>query len=204
MGRQIKQKIGGIMSNRRVREAKRQVEAKRYQFRESSAVRGVDAQTVGEELERIHAQHGVLQASVVVDEARPEDAPLHPAFEWRDKIAAEQYRVWQARNIIKSVEVVVQVDGKPEASPVYVHCPQPQEDRKPNGYQPVSVVVNRPDLYAIALGEAARKLAEAEASLDKLKRAAESAQDCDRDRLAKIAVAMETARALSAAVQALH
>lgn len=193
------------MSNRRVREAKRQAEAKRYQFRDSSTVRGVDAQTAGEELERIHAKRGVLQAQDVVQESRPDDAPLHPVFEWRDQVAAENYRVWQARNLIKSVEVVVQDAGQDSRTPVYVHCPQPQQDGSKSGYQPVDMVVNRPDLYAIAVAECARKLAEAEASLEKLKAAAERADaNSNTDRMARIAVAMQAAQALRAAVHSLN
>lgn len=193
------------MSNKRVREAKRQVQERVYKFRPGSNVRGVDAQAAGEELERIHRQRGVIDAAAVVDESRPETAPLHPAFEWDDQVAAEQHRRWQARQIIRSVEVVIQTDGKPEQQPVYVHCPAPSESgARQSGYQPVEVVVARPDLYAIALSEASRKVSEAETSLEKLKRAMESSPESDREKLAKITVAIQTAQALSAAVQALH
>jgi hypothetical protein len=41
---------------------------------------GVDAQTAGEELDRIRQEHGTLEPGTVVDESRPEEAPLHPAL----------------------------------------------------------------------------------------------------------------------------
>jgi hypothetical protein len=68
---------------------------------------GVDAQTAGEELDRIRQEHGTLEPGTVVDESRPEEAPLHPAFEWCDPKAAELYREHQATHLIKQVRVVV-------------------------------------------------------------------------------------------------
>ena len=68
---------------------------------------GVDAQTAGEELDRIRQEHGTLEPGTVVDEARPDEAPLHPAFEWCDPKAAELYREHQATHLIKQVRVIV-------------------------------------------------------------------------------------------------
>ena len=68
---------------------------------------GVDAQTAGEELDRIRKEHGMLEPGTVVDESRPDEAPLHPVFEWHDPKAAELYREHQATHLIKQVRVVV-------------------------------------------------------------------------------------------------
>jgi hypothetical protein len=68
---------------------------------------GVDAQTAGEELDRIRQEHGMLEPGIVVDESRPDEAPLHPAFEWCDPKAAELYREHQASHLIKQVRVIV-------------------------------------------------------------------------------------------------
>lgn len=76
-----------------------------FAWKSGYPTRGLDAQMVGEELEAIRERHGGITAEVVVDEARPEDAPLHPAFEWDDKIAAEEYRKEQARNLIRAVVI---------------------------------------------------------------------------------------------------
>lgn len=67
---------------------------------------GVDAQTAGEELARIKREHRILEPATVVEESRPEEAPLHPAFEWRDPEAAQQWREHQAAQIIRRVRVV--------------------------------------------------------------------------------------------------
>ena len=74
---------------------------------------GIDPQEAGEELERIKQRDGTIVPAAVVDEARPDDAILHPAFEWQDPVAAEQYRLIQARTLIKRVRVI---------------CPEPAQE----------------------------------------------------------------------------
>jgi len=51
---------------------------------------------------------GILTPSAVVDEARPEDSPLHAAFEWDDSIAAEKYRLEQARRLLRQVGLFIE------------------------------------------------------------------------------------------------
>lgn len=73
---------------------------------------GIDPQAAGEELERIRHRDGTIAAPAVVDEARPDDAVLHPCFEWVDPVAAEQYRLIQARTLIKKVRVICPVPAE--------------------------------------------------------------------------------------------
>lgn len=63
----------------------------------------VPAQVAGEELHRIYQERGELQAADIVDESRPDNAPLHPCFEWDDFKAAELYRQKQARSLIECI-----------------------------------------------------------------------------------------------------
>jgi hypothetical protein len=79
-----------------------------YKFREGHSA-PVPAQVVGERLAELEAAD-CLNPAALVDDARPEDSPLHPAFEWDDDEAAERYREDQARSLIRSVFVVPQ-DG---------------------------------------------------------------------------------------------
>lgn len=183
------------MSNKQIRKMQ-------YEFKQGARFK-VDADTVGNELARIQKEHGVTTPKAVVDVARPEDAPLHPVFEWRDDVAGEKYRHWQARNLIKSVHVVTEQDGRRESEPLMVHVPVSAEHAK-GGYQPVSVVVQQPDMYASALAELNRKLNAARESLDVLKRAADKSPDTDQERMARIAIAVQAMQTASAAVQALH
>ena len=79
----------------------------------------VDAQTAGEELQRIYREKGALNPVDIVDESRDSAAPLHPCFEWDDEIAAEKYRQTQAQKIVCSI---VTVQEKPNREPVEIRA----------------------------------------------------------------------------------
>lgn len=66
------------------------------------------AQTVGEKLEEITQRYGAVTNKNFVEESRPEDSTTHSLFEWNDSIAAEKWRLDQARRIIGAVKIVVQ------------------------------------------------------------------------------------------------
>ena len=70
----------------------------------------VPAQVAGEEIERIRANSGkeYIEAEDLLEASRRDNAPLHSCFEWDDDKAAEKYRLWQARDIIKHIAVVIQ------------------------------------------------------------------------------------------------
>ena len=102
--------------------SKKRIAKMRYEFK-AGARYSVAAEVAGAELERIQNQRGVIEPRVVVEESRPESAPLHPVFEWDDDKAAENYRTWQARSLIKSVRVIEMRDGADVPVPVYVHVP---------------------------------------------------------------------------------
>lgn len=63
-----------------------------------------------EELLRIYYRDGQLDPQIIVNEARPKGAPLHDSFEWEDGIAAEKYRLGQARFLIMRVRVIVETE----------------------------------------------------------------------------------------------
>lgn len=73
----------------------------------------VPAQVAGELFEKLEASDTGLTPQAVVDASRPEDAPLHNEFEWRDDVAAEKYRCEQARKMI-NVVIVKSVDRDEE------------------------------------------------------------------------------------------
>lgn len=111
----------------------------------------VSPQTVGEEFERIIEDSGELTPTAVVDKSRPEDAPLHKVFEWRDDVAAEKWRENQAQKLIHNVTIVCQ---KQEEEPVqvraFVHV---QKD-----YKPIQIVLSDDDMRKELLRNAYREL----------------------------------------------
>lgn len=114
----------------------------------------VPADVAGEVCSRL-AEKGMLTAKNLVNESRPEDAPLHKCFEWDDSVAAELYREDQGRCIIR--HLVVERDE-----------PEEQEKEMPvraffqiagpsSSYEPIHTIVKNEDKYSellkIALGE---------------------------------------------------
>ncbi len=152
-----------------------------YVYKKTAFVRkGVKAQTAGEELQRINQEHGEITPPLVVDEARPDDSPIHEIFEWDDYVAAEHHREHQARKLIRSIEVV-----KPEGNtePVFIHIHSEQ------AYLPTKTVVNDVELFAEAKRSAERRLDEASASLRQLKYIAKT-----KGKIEKAIDLVETAR----------
>lgn len=76
-----------------------------YTFVEGARLKG-DAQAAGETLEHLRTNHGgLLTAELVVEQARQQSSPLHGYFEWDDTEAAHQYRLEQARHLIRHIVV---------------------------------------------------------------------------------------------------
>ena len=76
-----------------------------YQWKKTAGgVAGVSAQDFGEAVESLGKNAGTQQ---IVDAARPDDSPIHRAFEWDDAVAAEAHRRSQARNHVHHLAIVV-------------------------------------------------------------------------------------------------
>lgn len=83
------------------------------------------------ELKRIAAEYGgELRPKTVVDSARFEESPLHGSFDWDDSSAGEQWRLQQARQLIRAVVSYEQVGNKAVQCRVFVSL---TPDREENG-----------------------------------------------------------------------
>ncbi len=84
-------------------------------MRNNTALKVQEPMSVTEELYLIQkTNNGLLDPVKVVDFARDPETALHSKFTWDDSKAAEQYRIWQARQIIRMELVVVQETPKGE------------------------------------------------------------------------------------------
>lgn len=107
------------------------------------------AENIGLELDRINKKYGYLKPSLVVDEARDQNSPIHDLFEWNNSKAAEKYRQQQASNIICSVRIVD--DGRErESQPIvraFVHviAHENEKDFTGGGYIPMAKAQNDED-----------------------------------------------------------
>lgn len=93
---------------------------------QAGAAKDADANAVGQHLDLLRKQEkGELTPQDVLKDARNPNSPLHPFFEWSDSEAAEQYRLQQARGLIRAVVAVYVSDDKPAVrTKMFVHIPE--------------------------------------------------------------------------------
>lgn len=75
-----------------------------------------------DELARL-AVDGRITPEAVVAAARPKNSALHRYFEWRDKDAAHQFRLAQARALLRSIRVEIVTDRRTLVIPRYTRDP---------------------------------------------------------------------------------
>lgn len=92
------------------------------------------ARAVVEALLRIYERAGALRAEDVVEEARSAKSPLHDWFEWDDSVAAEQYRLQQARQLVREIRVERVSDGAAATEHVFVNVRRLGDD-EPQAYR---------------------------------------------------------------------
>lgn len=114
--------------------------------------------TVESRLEKLSRLNGGrLTPQAVVDDARDPASPLHERFEWDDSTAAHQYRLSQARELIRTVRCQVDIVSNTIATPHYVRDPSAGHEQ---GYIAVSTARNEHDIaVAIMRDETGRVLA---------------------------------------------
>lgn len=78
----------------------------RYAAAPGAGYTNEQAQVIGSELEAMSSAGVSVTPPNIVDRARPDDAPLHPHFQWSDPEAAELYRRWQARSLVNHLIIV--------------------------------------------------------------------------------------------------
>lgn len=104
------------------------------------------------ELTRLVDRDGYITPESVLDEARPDGSPLHRYFEWDDDVAAEQYRLVQARQLI--VRYSVEVEIQPEK----VIRPRAFVNSSPGRYTPIADAMRDPDARDRVMQSAIREL----------------------------------------------
>lgn len=131
--------------------------------------RVVAPETVARELMTLDTG-GKLTPSQVVKAAEPEDAALHGAFEWDDSVASHEYRLIQARRLIRAIVVVSDETKLPES--IFVHVPD--LETKEGKYVRLDLVTEDVGEYERALTEAQSFLDSAERRFNELRQLAEA------------------------------
>lgn len=120
------------------------------------------------ELNRIAKKSkGLLIPEKVVEEAKPEDSPLHSQFNWDDTEAARQYRIYQAKNLIRTVVRYAEINGDKRAVRVFVSLTPDREEE--GGYRDVVAVLSDKSMRRQMLEDAMKELAAFEKKYANLK-----------------------------------
>lgn len=171
--------------------------SKRYEWGAGTRFK-VDPQVVGEELERIRERDGGISVDAMLEEARPDEAPLHPLCTWDDSVAGEKWRKHELRQVPRSLKVIVK---ERESRPAYVHI-QPVTASKSGYYQDTQIAVANIDEYALAFKAAYQRIEQAQIALRDLERVAQSGNNKqDRERRAMLKQVEQALSVASAALQ---
>ena len=125
---------------------------------------GADAQKCYEEIMGICDDFESATPQAVLEKARDESAELHKCFTWDDSIAAEKYRLTEARLVTRQLvikEVQVPKD-RPEVRLFY------KTDNE-SGYKPTQIIVRQEDEYKKLLARAYAELRAFKAKYSMLK-----------------------------------
>ena len=101
-----------------------------------------------------------------MERARPKTSPLHSRFTWDDSEAAHQYRIWQARQLIRvSVELIGGLTGPVD---VFVSLTTDRYE-KGGGYRVMTKVLSDSELREQMLTDALNELSVFEQKYSRLK-----------------------------------
>jgi hypothetical protein len=165
---------------------------------------GVNAKDAFNELNRIKLRDAALTARAVVEESRPDDAVLHPIFEWDDTRAAESYREHQATSLIRSVRLIAEPGDSITERTTTTHEPafiNVSPAGSVGAYKSPTEVVRTESYFATAIENASRQVAAAQDAMNELRRLAEERGD---ERATLIFAAISSLEVAREAIQRFH
>jgi len=134
-----------------------------YKFKSAAQLSHLDAQACGKRLEQIEKKSGAITPVAVVNDARSKASPLHDAFTWDDKEAAEAHRLNEARYLLRNIVVVTSEpeDKEPTVIRAFISVPNAasddvdvEEPTKGSSYINVTDALSDPKLRAVVLKRA--------------------------------------------------
>lgn len=114
--------------------------------------KGIDAQTVADEISEIGE---AVTAEQIVDRAKDETCELHKCFTWDNDIAAEKYRIIEARQLVRHLVREESPDAKNDTPPLRVFY----KTNNGEGYKHIErTIIKREDEYQALLARAMMEL----------------------------------------------
>lgn len=141
----------------------------KYRFKEDEpltikAADKANPQKIGEALTKLSVSNGGhLVPAAVVDAARDAKHVLHRHFEWVDKIAAEKYRLDQARSLIRCIHVESE-DAESGVTRAFLSI----REKSGISYRTITDILNSADLQQRVLAQAEKDLMAFEARYQNL------------------------------------
>ena len=131
-----------------------------YQWKTIAGIKA-DANEAGRQFEQLEKTVGVTPQTVL-DANRAENTPLHNEFEWDDDIAAENYRLHQAGQLIRMLCVKPTTETK-DNTPIRAYI------RMEDSYENIGVVVSVKEKRELMLERAKNELRAFKAKYNTLK-----------------------------------
>lgn len=116
----------------------------------------VSAQTAGEHMEELEEKFGEVTPQILLEDSRPDDAVLHPLYEWDDPKAAERWRLHQSKMIMGNL-IVVSVNKKALQEPVRAFFTVSSGNEQ-GSYNHICTIVSNEDKKKQVLSNAMREL----------------------------------------------
>lgn len=131
-----------------------------YKWKEGShySPEQFNPQVIGEHLDGLRAKRGTLTPSHVVEDARKKVSPTHKLFTWEDAEAAKQFRLSQARQLLRSITVVVNVQRDGQESELTSRAFVVVTKAEGRTYEPVLSVLKDDDQRTQLLRQAGHEL----------------------------------------------
>lgn len=122
-----------------------------YQWKSVSRIRA-DANEAGAMFEHLEATVGLTPQNLL-EANRAEGTPLHNEFEWDDNVAAEAYRITQARYMIQMLCIKPE-ENEESNTPIRAFF----KTEEKSGYESLSVIMRHEDKCAAMLRRALKEL----------------------------------------------
>lgn len=118
-----------------------------------SFYKGASAQKVYDEIQSIGESATPQQ---ILDKARDENTELHKCFEWDDSVAAERWRLHQARQVV--CHIVFNNEKDEQKTTPQLRCFFNNDKKSGEGYKPTKVIIEKEDEYKKLLNTAMGEL----------------------------------------------
>lgn len=130
----------------------------RFEARDGCRISNNQAEIYGKRIYELMQKKNrtTITAKEILEDARSKNTPYHNHFTWKNDIAAEKYRLEQARHLISSI-VIVRIrteDTEPIQVRAFVNVIDTEGDK---GYVPIDIAISNPKTASQIIQQALRE-----------------------------------------------